>query len=123
MPVIIASKTDYTGTVTPSDLNVETNVVDIGAQSEDYIVEGYLDISALQSGDVLEVREYIAVDGANPRQFIKLTYSGAQDEPIIRFHAKVLYKTCLYRVTVKQTAGTVRSFPYAFVLEVMGVTG
>jgi hypothetical protein len=122
MPVIIASKTDYAGNVTPSDLNVETDVVNIGAQSEDYIVEGYLDLSGLQSGDTLEVREYIAVDGTNLRRFLMATYSGAQDDPIIRFHAKVLYKTCLYRVTVKQTAGTVRTLPYAFVLEVMGVT-
>jgi len=122
MPVIIAAKTDYTGSVTPSDLNVETNVVDISAQSEDYIVEGYLDISALQSGDTLEVREYIAVDGVNLRCFLTVTYSGAQDNPIIRFHAKVLYKTCLYRVTIKQTSGSVRTFPYAFILEVMGIT-
>jgi hypothetical protein len=122
MPVIIASKTDYAGNVTLSDLNVETDVVNIGAQSEDYIVEGYLDLSGLQSGDTLEVREYIAVDGTNLRRFLMATCIGPQDDPIIRFHAKVLYKTCLYRVTVKQTAGTVRTFPYAFVLEVMGVT-
>ena len=120
MPVIIQSKTEYTGTKTPSALNTETTIVEITAQADDYIVEGYIDLGALASGDSVTVKEYIAVDGANYKTYATVTYSGAVSDPIIRFHAKTLYKNMKYKVTVTQTAGTLRSFPYAFILEVMG---
>ncbi len=121
MPVIIASKTRYSGTVTPTALNTETVVVDIGAQSDDYIVEGYIDLSALAPGDAVVVREYIAVDGVNLRLFTQVTYSGSVSEPVIRFHTKTLLYNMLYRVTITQISGTLKSFPYGFVVEVMGV--
>jgi len=121
MPVIIASKTRYSGTVTPTSLNVETTVVDIGAQTDDYMVEGYIDLSALASGDMVEVREYIAVDGTNYRPFITVVYEGPIPDPIIRFHTKTLLHNMKYRVTITQTAGTLRPIPYGFILEVMEV--
>jgi hypothetical protein len=120
MPVVIASKTRYSGTVTPSALNTETVVVDIGAQADDYIVEGWIDLSAMQSGDTVVVCEYVAVDGVNLRRYACVTYSDAQSDPIVRFHSKQLLYSMLYRVTINQTAGTPRSFPYGFLLEVMG---
>ena len=121
MPIIVASKTRYTGSVSPSALNTETTVVDIGAQSDDYIVEGWIDLGALQSGDSLVVREYVAVDGANFRLFAEATFDGPVDAPAVRFHAKTLTYNMKYRVTVTQTAGSaLRSFPYAFVVEVLG---
>ena len=120
MPVIVASKTRYTGSVTPSALNTETVVVDIGAQSDDYIVEGWIDLGALASGDAVAIREYIAVDGVNYRTYATVSYSGPVSDPIVRFHAKTLTYNMKYRVTVTQTSGTLRSFPYGFVLEVMG---
>ena len=55
MTIIIQSKTRYSGTVTPSALNTETIVVDIPVQADDYMVEGYLDLSQLQSGDTVVV--------------------------------------------------------------------
>jgi hypothetical protein len=120
MPVIIASKTKYTGTATPSALNTETTVVEITAQSDDYIVEGWIDLRNLSSGDAVTLREYIAIDGVNYRTFITAQYSGAVSDPVIRFHAKTLPSTAKYKVTITQTAGTLRSFPYSFILEVMG---
>jgi hypothetical protein len=120
VPVIVASKTRYGGTVTPSGLNVETVVVGIPAQSDDYLVEGYIDLSALASGDTVVIREYIAVDGQNYRTFATVTYSGPVSDPVIRFHTKTLLASMLYRVTITQTSGTLRSFPYGFVVEVMG---
>jgi len=120
MPVIIASKTRYSGTITPTSLNVETTVVDIGAQTDDYMVEGYIDLSALASGDAVEVREYIAVDGTNYRPFVTVVYNGPVQDPVIRFHTKTLLHGMRYRVTVTQTAGVIRSFPYGFILEVLG---
>jgi len=120
MSVVIASKTRYTGTAKPPDLNIETKVVEIGAQGDDYLVEGYVDLSQLESGDKATLCEYIAVDGSNYRRFICVDYSGPVSEPVIRFHTKTLLNHMRYRVTVTQTDGTVRSFPYGFILEVMG---
>jgi hypothetical protein len=120
VPVVVASKTRYGGTVRPSGLNVETVVVDIPAQSDDYLVEGYIDLSALASGDVVVIREYIAVDGVNYRTFATVTYSGPVSDPVIRFHTKTLLASMPYRVTVVQTSGTLRSLPYGFIVEVLG---
>ena len=121
MPVVVASKSRYSGTVTPSALNTETTVVEIGAQSDDYMVEGYIDLSQLASGDAVEVREYIAVDGVNYRLFAKPTYSGPLESPVVRFHTKTLLYNMMYKVTIVQVSGTLRSFPYGFILEVLGV--
>ena len=120
MPVVIVSKTRYRGVATPTGLNVETMVVDIGAQTDDYIVEGYIDLSALTSGDTVRVVEYIAVDGINLKPFITVVYEGPIQEPVIRLHTKTLLHNMRYRVTVTQTAGVVRSFPFGFILEVLG---
>jgi len=118
-PIVIGSKTDYTGSVSPSALNTETIVVDITAQTDDFMVEGWIDLSALASGDSVKIIEYVSVDGVNLKSFITQTFNGPVSDPIIRFHTKTLYKNMLYRVTITQTAGTLRSFPYAFILEVM----
>jgi hypothetical protein len=120
MPIIVASKTRYSGSVTPSALNTETTVIEITAQSDDYIVEGFLDLANLASGDTVVVKEYIAIDGTNYRLFTQPTYSGVVSEPAIRFHTKVLLYNMKYKVTITQTAGTLRSFPYGFTLEVLG---
>lgn len=121
MPVIIASKSRFSGSVTPSDLNVETTVVEITSQDDDYMVEGYLDLSNLQSGENMVVREYISVDGYNYRLFTApVTFRGVLSDPIIRLHTKTLLYNMKYKVTITQTSGTVRSIPYAFILEVMG---
>jgi len=92
VPVRVGSKTDYVGTVSMSALNTETTVVEIGAQTDDYIVEGWLDVSALASGDTLVVTEYVAVDGVNYRIFNQVTISGPYSAPAFRFHSKMLYK-------------------------------
>lgn len=120
MPIIVKTKTSKTGTVTPSDLNVETTVFEITAQGDDYLVEGYIDLSALQSGDQVVIKEYIAVDGTNYRLFSQVTLDGPVSEPIIRFHTKMFVSTMKYKVTITQTQGTVRSFPYGYILEVLG---
>jgi hypothetical protein len=121
VPVVVASKTRYSGTASPTALNTETTVVEITGASDDYIVEGYIDLSQLASGDAVEVREYIAVDGVNYRLYARVTYSGPVSEPVIRFHAKTLLYNMKYKVTIIQTSGTLRSFPYGFVQEVLGV--
>ena len=118
-PVRIAARTIYSGSVSPPALNVETVVVNIPAQPEFYIVEGYIDLSALSSGDAVTITEYMSVDGTNLRPFLRVAYSGPVSEPVIRFHTKTFKNG--YRVTITQTAGTLRQFPYWFIVELAEV--
>jgi len=120
MPVVIANKARYAGIAAVSQLNQETIVVELGPFSDDWMVEGYIDLSGLQSGDAAEVREYIALDGANYRLLYSATVGGPAPQPAVRFHTKTLLSSMKYKVTVKQTAGTPKNVPYCFVVEVMG---
>jgi hypothetical protein len=120
MPIVVASKTRYIGVVSPLALNTETTVIEITGASDDYIVEGYIDLSQLQSGDVVIIKEYIAVDGVNYQSFLTVTYTDRPSDPVIRFHAKILTYNMKYKVTIMQTQGGLRSFPYSFVQEVLG---
>ena len=120
MPVIIASKARYAGIVTPPAIGEEVTVIEVPGAEDDYIVEGYIDLGDLSSGDAVEVREYVAVDGANYRVFLKHTFTGPVAEPVLRLHAKTLLSSAKYKVSITQTSGTLRSFPYAFVVEVLG---
>jgi hypothetical protein len=121
MPIVVASKTRYVDSVTPSGLNVETTVVEITAQSDDYMVEGYISLRNLANGDTVVLREYVAVDGQNYDLFIPPTqYNGPVDAPVIRFHMKLFTYNMKYKLTITQTSGTIRSFPYAFTKEVQG---
>jgi len=119
MVVRIASRTVYKGTVTPTALNTETDVVSIPAQTEIYMVEGYIDLAALAVGDTEVVTEYINVDEVNTRVYEQLEFKDAQEKPIIRFHMKTMQNA--YKVTINQTAGTLRAIPYWFVMELLEV--
>jgi len=119
LPVIIYEKKPYSGSVTPPSLNVETTVIEIAGELEEYMVEGYIDVSQLQSGDSITIREYIAVDGVNYNTYITLTLTGAQQDPVLRFHTKTLLRNMKYKITITQTSGTIRTFKYGFVEEVM----
>lgn len=121
MPVVIVDKKSFSGSVTPSDLNVETTVVEIGPETDDYIVEGYIDLSPLEEGDTVKVCEYIAVDGTNYSVFICQEFSGKPSEPVIRFHSKTLLASMKYRVTITMLEGTIKAFNYGFIEEIMGV--
>ena len=119
MVLQVESRTVYKDSVTPGNLDVETDVVSIVAQAEIYMVEGYIDLVNLASNDVLVVREYLSADDVNERKYAKNTYSDAQDSPIVRFHTKTTQGP--YKITIEQTAGTLRAVPYWVVREQMEV--
>ena len=120
MPVRIKEKQRLTGTVTPSALNTETNVINLADQSDDYIIEGYIDLANMASDDVVELKAYIAVDGANQRLLDKITFSGAQEIPVVRIVAHTVPYNGKFRITITQKAGsTLKSFPYAFIVQIM----
>ncbi|PUA31025.1 MAG: hypothetical protein B9J98_08175 [Candidatus Terraquivivens tikiterensis] len=84
-------------------------------------MEGQIDVSQMASGDSVVIKTYIAVDGANQRLSDSVTLTGAQSIPIIRVLAHTLAYNAKFRVTVTQTAGTIRTFYYTFITEVMEV--
>jgi hypothetical protein len=114
----ITTKTDTKTVLAAVTIGVETTVIDVPAQAADYIIESYIDLTNMAGGDTTNVTEYVGVDGSNLRVYQQVTYSGAQTAPILRFHGKLFEKDLLYRITIKQTAGTGRAYPYASVLQV-----
>lgn len=127
MAIIVASKSDTAGSITPSALSTETTVYAPGAQTDDSLVEGEVSLQNMATGDVVTLNEYLSVDGATFEILNTESFSGAQASPTIRFVGKLIGpKTSgsgggqLYKVTVNQTAGTLRAFPFDFVLMVLG---
>jgi hypothetical protein len=90
-----------------------------GNQFGDFIVESLLDLRNMVAGDSATVTEYIAVDDSNSHIYQRTPYTGAQAAPLIRFHGKIFYKGNLYRVTLKQTAGTGKSFPVSSIFQLL----
>jgi hypothetical protein len=121
MPVRIKSKTRLQGSVTPSALNTETNIVNLADQTDDYIVEGQISLQNLASGDTVVIRTRIAVDGTNQIKSDEMTFTGTQDIPVVRIPALTLAYNAKFRATVTQTAGTLRAFPYTIIYQVMEV--
>jgi len=119
MPVRIRTKTRYQGSVTPPALNTETDIINLADQTDDYIVEGQIDLSALASGDVVEIKVYIAVDGVTQRLVDRMEFRDAQDIPVVRVVAHVLLYNARFRVTITQTAGTLKTIYYSFLVQIM----
>jgi len=119
MPVRIREKVRVQGSVTPPALNTETDLINLADQTDDYIIEGQIDLSKLASGDVVVIRVYIAVDGVNQRLSDEITFSGAQAVPIVRIMAHTILYNGKFRVTVTQTAGTLRTIYYSFLYQIM----
>jgi hypothetical protein len=119
MPVRIRAKTRLQGSVTPSALDTETNIVNLADQTDDYIVEGQISLQNLASGDTVIVRTYVAVDGTNQKKTDEKTFSGVQDISVVRIPAVTLAYNAKFRLTVTQTAGTLRAYPYTVIYQIM----
>jgi len=88
-------------------------------QSDDYIIEGQIDLSAMASGDTVVIKTYIAVDGVNQRLSDQMTFTGAQSIPVVRVLAHTIPYNGKFRVTITQTAGTLRTFYYTIIYQIM----
>jgi hypothetical protein len=75
----------------------------------------------MASGDTVVTRVYLAVDGTNQVKSDEITFSGAQSIPVVRIPAVTLAYNAKPRITVTQTAGTLRAFPYTVIYQVMEV--
>jgi len=117
MPWIIEDIVPYKGAFTPSSLNSEETIVEIIGDGKPFIVEGWLDLSELSEGDTIIICEYVSVNGTDYGSFMCLSFSGSQKDPILRFHAKTFEGSQKWKLTIKQTSGTLRNFPYNFLQE------
>jgi hypothetical protein len=121
MTVRIKTKQRLQSSVTPSALNTETNVINLSDQTDDSILEGQISLQNLASGDTVILRTYLAVDGTNQVKSDELTFSGAQSIPVVRIPAITFAYNAKPRITVTQTAGTLRSYPYTIIIQTMEV--
>ncbi|MEM4959598.1 MAG: hypothetical protein QXX12_07010 [Nanopusillaceae archaeon] len=113
MVVILDDIIEIKGTVTIDSLNVEYTIIDI-TNPQNAIVEGYIDLSTLTDGDTLELVEYI-----DNKIFSKVSFVGAQAEPIIRLENKMLPSNTPYKITFKLASGsTPKTIAYAILVEV-----
>lgn len=100
------------GTHTPSALNTEEDVfVSNLASGRDGEVHAKIDLVNMQSADTVEIRVKSKIDGTNYREEDVITLAGVQTRPWILSHAWTDSAMDL-KVTLKQTTGTVRAFPW-----------
>ena len=77
---------------------------------------GYIDLSVMEVGDEVLIRWYMRITPGGPfKKHAQATYTGVQDPPLADMRVKVLPDGA--RITLQQTSGTLRSFPYRFVKE------
>jgi hypothetical protein len=108
--------------VTPTALNTETDIINLPDQYDDYIVEGTISLRNMAAGDAVTLRMYVAVDGLTQDMVDEISFSGPQRIPIVRVPATTVPYNGKFKVTITQTAGgTLKSFPYAFIVQVMEV--
>jgi len=119
MPVRIAYKERYQASVTPTAIGTETDIINLPDQPDDYIIEGQISLQNMAAGDTVVIKVYIAVDGITQVLSDEMTFSDAQAIPVVRVIAHTLLYNAKFRVTITQTAGTLKAFPYSFLLQVM----
>jgi hypothetical protein len=92
----------------------EKNVVlDEVSGNPSRFLEGYIDLSPMESGDTIVIRQYIKIAPAgNYVKHAEETYTGAQTLPLLY----IATKTGRYgiKITAQQTAGTNRTLTYQF---------
>jgi hypothetical protein len=79
-------------------------------------LEGYIDLSQMTSTDTVTIRRYVKIQrNGEYKLHGEETYVGIQAQPILRFPAIAgLYGI---KITLKQTSGTYKNFPYQFFKE------
>lgn len=119
--VSVNSIADTSGTATLTSGAATTYIMIPGAQAQHYVVEGYIDLSVMVSGDGLIITEDIEIDGSNYRSYNSQTFIASQSLPMLRLHGKLFGASVLYRVGLQLTAtsGGTKAFPYWFTLQVL----
>lgn len=74
-------------------------------------ISGYIDLSAMQAGDTVQIRQYVKVD-SEFKLYASEPYNGAQSSPALYFPKKI--SATGMKITLQQTAGIYRRYPHAF---------
>ena len=103
------------------ETHVETSVVMDGtektlvekADDKMGLLDGYVDLTPMQAGDTIVIRQYMKVKAAGAYvKYAEETYTGAQTIPLLHVVTKTA-KTSI-KVTAEQTAGTNRTLDVQF---------
>lgn len=79
-------------------------------------IMGYLDLTNLQEGDVVVIRQYLRMKPASPyRKCEEASYSGPQDPPVV--YLKPKESDYGHKITVQQTMGSLKGFDFNFIRE------
>jgi len=108
----LPSKVVFKNTLAVSSIGEEYTLCEFPIMDNDYVVIGLLDIGSMETEDVIEVSLYVAVDGFNTRRVYVNPYSYTTQEKIIYIRPFVSPKDGRLKITLKQTNGTPKSFPY-----------
>lgn len=79
------------------------------------ILSGFIDLGSMEAGDNLTIRQYIKLIG-NWRLYADESYAGVQIQPALYITNKTANN--IVRITLEQTMGTYRNFPYEFSREI-----
>jgi hypothetical protein len=75
---------------------------------------GYIDLSEMQVGDTVRIKQYMSVSGVYRSYFTQL-YTDIQPDPVVYITPKETPRGI--RITAEQTAGVLRSFVFIFIRE------
>ncbi len=75
------------------------------------ILCGWVDLSALQGGETVRIREYVRLtDLGGFKVYAASDYSGVMDDPMLYIESKPSNRGIM--LTVEQIAGVLRQFPF-----------
>jgi len=78
-----------------------------------HVVDGYIDLSALASGESIVVKEYMTIkSGGSPVQYAEETYSGAQSLPLLHITTKPARYGLKVELYMESAPSADRSFDY-----------
>lgn len=101
----------YTGSQTAT-INTEHVLNTTTPETTDGIYQLYIDVAAMVAGDVTEIRiKEKCRTGDTQRQVLVSTLAGAQSDPLWCSPSLILMNG--WDMTLKQTAGTGRAFPWS----------
>ena len=91
----------------------EQEILALGAVDPPKVVDGIIDLANMQAGDTVVLKEYVrSENGGTWRLYSTGTYNNVQTEPGVYLErVSSRYGT---RVTLQQTAGVNRTYPYLF---------
>lgn len=113
MVLTFINKSELTGTVTASaayqDVVNTSRAVNLPAY-----VEGWVDLSKMAIDDAINVQERVWINSSHI-EFEEQNISNVQNDPALHFHSKFCPKS-IYSVRINQGFGTLREYPYHFLI-------